>query len=152
MKTSSSALAIALCLALLVACNRSPAPGGPASYKAPASKAEARSAEAAPPSDARIAELVVGTWTSERDPTRRYVVRADGTLSSTGTLEKSRRTLTYEATWRIEDGHFVETITQANLDILAVGTVSRDKVISIDDSTFTYDALGDRDSKVRVKE
>jgi hypothetical protein len=153
MKTLRPALYLAPCLAFVVACNRSPAPDRPAPSKAPASSSEARSSAAIPPGDAGVRKLVVGTWTSERDPTLRYVVREDGTLSSSGTLEKSGRKLEYEATWTIEDGHFVETVTEANLtDLLAVGTVSRDKVISIDESAFTYEALGERRTKVRANE
>jgi hypothetical protein len=48
--------------------------------------------------------------------------------------------MSYTASWQVENGFLIEAIkTTSNSNLLAVGFVTRDKVLSLDDQKFIFE-------------
>jgi hypothetical protein len=114
-------------------------------------------------SDAAISKALVGKWSEEVSAdgakatgTMHYM--NDGTLKLEGTIVVGRRSWEVKAsgTWKVSDGVLITTISKTSApDLLEVGSVSKDPVISIDDKVFRFrdmDRDGVESMQRRVKE
>jgi hypothetical protein len=98
--------------------------------------------------DAEISNRIVGIWKVNET--------APSGLSSSGTISifkdgnvacevkylRGDRNLimNYTASWQVENGILIETIkSTSNSNLLAVGFVTRDKVLSLDDRKFVFE-------------
>jgi len=61
--------------------------------------------------------------------------------------------MNYTASWRIENGFLIEAIkTTSNSNLLAVGFVTRDKVLSLDDQKLVFETEnGNQIVRERIK-
>ena len=94
--------------------------------------------------DDGIRDKLVGTWIIDRtlpNATSKgeITLSSNGTLTSHGIITTSLRIqpLDFEAIWVVNDGFLIEKVTKSN-ETRLVGLVTRDKVIWIDDTTFSY--------------
>jgi hypothetical protein len=144
------ALVIAMILALL--------PGPRAD--ALASEAPAKAKPPAAISEARIRSLLPGLWRadSESPPisvkaTSNYL--RNGTVVFVGHITGPGVDVNYrvKSKWVVEGDVLVSTIVESNRpDMLAVGSVERDRVVEIDGKHFTYvDSTGVRYSEYLIK-
>ncbi len=101
-----------------------------------------------PLSDAEISDRIVGIW--KLNETAPSGVSSSGTVSifKNGSLAcdvkyvRGERTLSmnYTASWQINNGILIEAIeTTSNSNLLAVGFVTRDKVLHLDDQKFVFE-------------
>lgn len=98
------------------------------------------------PSDADIAKLLVGKWTTEEgkegEPKVKstFIYDKDGTFAVEATIETGGKTekIVVSGTWKVADGVILDTVEKTNTENLKVGRVTRDTVISIDDKTLKY--------------
>ena len=74
--------------------------------------------------DAKLREQITGTWT--RDGKFEMRLLADGSFVSYWAL--SNKSLTYQGTWKIQDGSMVSTLTNC----IAEGTTNFERVGSVD--------------------
>lgn len=96
-----------------------------------------------PAGSGREAASLVGEWFEYFSPdfSSTHTFFADGKYA--GVIEIAPRlkqpNVTFEGTWKIEDGHLVYTITQASdPEILRRHPVVRDKFLTLTDHSFTY--------------
>lgn len=102
---------------------------------------------------ARLAGSWYGTfsWTSDTNPRSWLRASSEDRYSADGTLDGTthytypdRQSRTdYKARWAVKDGYLVVTITEADGGFLRAGTVSRDKILSLSDSTLVLQAADD---------
>lgn len=124
-----------------------------------ASEAPAKAKPAAV-TEARIKSLLPGLWRadSESPPisvkaTSNYLrngtVVFDGHITGPGVDVKYR----VKSKWKVEGDVLVSTIVESNRpDMLAVGSVERDRIVEIDGKHFTYvDSTGVRYSEFLIK-
>jgi hypothetical protein len=96
--------------------------------------------------DDQIRQKVVGTWMLDYHATngavikRTSTIKPDGSVTATGTIALGQKEtkFDYEASWRVSGGLLIETVTQSESEMTKPGTVSFDKVISIDDVKCVY--------------
>lgn len=125
-----------------------------------ASEAPAKAKPPAAISEARIRSLLPGLWRadSESPPisvkaTSKYLrngtVIFDGHITGPGVDVKYR----VKSRWVVEGDVLVSTIIESNRpDMLALGSVERDRVVEIDGKHFTYlDSTGVRYSEFLIK-
>ena len=101
-----------------------------------------------PLSDAEISDKIVGIWKVNET--------APSGMSSSGTVSifkdgsvacdvkyvrgESNLVMNYTASWHVENRMLIETIkTTSNSNLLAVGFVTRDKVLNLDDQKFVFE-------------
>lgn len=98
--------------------------------------------------DAGIVEKIVGTWNvSELTPSGvsasgTVSILKDGSLSSNGRFVRGEReiSIAYTGTWQVQNGALMETIkTTSNSNLLAVGLVTRDKILRLDDRELVFE-------------
>ena len=101
-----------------------------------------------PLTDTVISNKIVGVWkVNETAPSG---ISATGTVSIfkdgsvTCDVKYVRGTqdlvMNYTASWQVENGVLIEAIkTSSNSNLLAVGFVTRDKVLSLDDQKFVFE-------------
>lgn len=99
-------------------------------------------------SDAGIVEKIVGTWNvSELTPggvsaSGTVSILRDGSFSSKGRFVRGEReiSIAYTGTWQVEKGALIETIkTTSNSNLLAVGFVTRDKILRLDGRELVFE-------------
>ena len=125
-----------------------------------ASEAPAKARPPAAISEARIKSLLPGLWRADSDSppisvkaTSNYLrngtVVFDGHITGPGVDVKYR----VKSKWVVEGDVLVSTIVESNRpDMLAVGSVERDRIVEIDGKHFTYlDSTGVRYSEFRIK-
>jgi hypothetical protein len=100
-----------------------------------------------PLSDSDISERIVGTWkVNETSPngvssSGTVSILRDGSVTCAAKYVRGERDLimNYTASWQVENGFLIETIkTTGNSNLLAIGFVTRDKVLSLDDQKFVF--------------
>ena|ERR1035438_3305848 len=111
--------------------------------------------------DAGIAEKIVGTWqVAELTPrgvsaSGTVSILRDGSLSSDGRFVRGERkiSIAYTGTWQVEKGVLIETIkTTSNSNLLAVGLVTRDKILRLDDRELVFETeTGKRVTRERAQ-
>lgn len=108
--------------------------------------------------DEEITKKLVGKWdeTLEQEGVKGKVTleyKKDGVLEAEGTLEIGGKEVKIKVTckWKVEKGELIETIEKAEPEgLIPAGTVTKDKVLSIDDKTCTYkDEMGKEHTKTR---
>lgn len=101
-----------------------------------------------PLTDAEISNKIVGVWkVNETAPSGvtssgTVSVFKDGSVTCDVKYVRGTRDLlmSYTASWRVENGFLIEAIkTTSNSNLLAVGFVTRDKVLSLDEQTFVFE-------------
>ena len=103
-----------------------------------------------PPSDAKLARQITGTWTSRpfswtEGPLFNRTISPDG--SFTTSIGHSNALVTYQGTWLVKDQALVMTVTNAHGTGShgagsPVGSVDHCKIIHVDDHQFIYEAGG----------
>jgi hypothetical protein len=106
-------------------------------------------------------ESIVDTWAvdiSNQVVTVKGTVtlRSDGTFISRALFQPKAADaseLQYEGTWEVRDSFLIETVTKSVIPKYpAIGTVTRDKVVQIDDKQFTYKTeSGKQVTRIRKK-
>jgi hypothetical protein len=101
-----------------------------------------------PLSDAEISDRIVGIWkVNETAPSGvsssgTVSIFRDGSVACDVKYVRGERNLVmnYTASWQVENGILIEAIkTTSNSNLLAVGFVTRDKVLSLDDQKFVFE-------------
>ena len=101
-----------------------------------------------PLTDAEISNKIVGVWrVNETAPSGvsssgTVSVFKDGSVTCGVKYVRGTRDLlmSYTASWQVENGYLIEAIkTTSNSNLLAVGFVTRDKVLSLDDRKFIFE-------------
>jgi len=101
-----------------------------------------------PLSDSSISERIVGTWkVNETSPngvssSGTFSILRDGSVTCAARYVRGEHDLimNYTASWQVENGFLVEAIKKtSNSNLLAVGFVTRDKVLSLDDQRFIFE-------------
>ena len=101
-----------------------------------------------PLTDAEISNKIVGVWkVNETAPSGvsssgTVSVFKDGSVTCDVKYVRGPRDLlmNYTASWQVENGFLIEAIkTTSNSNLLAVGFVTRDKVLSLDDQKFVFE-------------
>jgi len=101
-----------------------------------------------PLSDAEISDKIVGIWkVNETAPSGvsssgTVSIFKDGRVACDVTYVRGERSLVmnYTASWRVENRMLIETIkTTSNSNLLAVGFVTHDKVLNLDDQKFAFE-------------
>lgn len=111
--------------------------------------------------DKEITEKIVGKWSLERDDegvkckgTVEY--KKDGTLAAEGTFETADQMIKFKVTgkWKAENGFMVETYEMIDPEgLMPAGTISKDKVLSLDDKTYSYEnEQGKKRKLTRIKD
>lgn len=101
-----------------------------------------------PLTDADIAKKIVGTW--KVDGTSPSGVSANGSVSILGDGSLTCNTkflrgerelyIEYTSAWRVENVFLIETIkTTSNSNLLAVGFVTRDKILRLDNQKLVFE-------------
>ena len=92
--------------------------------------------------DTKLRDHVVGTWT--REDTLQLTFAADGSFTTQWTFPT--KTLTYQGTWRVQEGGVVSTITnciaRGITNFQAVGTVERWVIVRLDRSDLVWSNEG----------
>ena len=114
-----------------------------------------------PLSDVEIAEKLVGSWkvneTSAHGVSSSGMVSilGDGSVRCNAKYVRGERELAinYTASWQVENGVLIETIkTTSDSNLLAVGFVTRDKVMSLDDQELIFETeIGNKITRERIK-
>ena len=100
-------------------------------------------------SDQQLAKDIVGVWWNRisnghiaSEATEDF--RANGTLLTKGDVYANGKLVeqyTIKSTWKIEDGYsHVEVIESSNPSVMPVGVKISDRVISVDEKEFVYQA------------
>jgi hypothetical protein len=112
--------------------------------------------------DAEISKFLVGKWVvdegGDKGPkikgTEHY--KKDGTIEAEATIDDGNTPLkiTVSGTWKVMDGAVIATVTKSSApDLIKVGLVSKDQVISIDDKEYKYKSEGGQEkTQKRLKE
>jgi hypothetical protein len=61
------------------------------------------------------------------------------TSKATLTLGDSKEELEFTGTWQVKDGYLIETVKKSNTDRIPIGKITRDKVITLDDTTYVFE-------------
>jgi hypothetical protein len=96
--------------------------------------------------DGEITRRIVGKWkvneaVSQGLSANGFVsFTGHGTLASKGELTRGRchMSIEYSGTWVVENGLLIETVTNGNSNLVHIGLVTRDKILSIDDRRLSY--------------
>ena len=98
--------------------------------------------------DAEIAERIVGSWKTDGKTASGALasgtvsIAGDGSLMCKTKFLRGERELNIEYTgeWRVEKGVLIETIkTTSHSNLLAVGLVTRDKILRLDDQKLVFE-------------
>jgi hypothetical protein len=125
MRVELSLFAFVLCLLLLLGCGH-----------------------AKPLTDADITDRIVGSWKVDSvlptgvTASGTVSIFRDGSLTCNTEFVRETRTLnmSYTGTWRADKGLLIETIkTTSNSNLLAVGFVTRDKILQLDDKKLVFE-------------
>jgi hypothetical protein len=103
-------------------------------------------------SDGELRRQVVATWSKETPFSWVDPIQFTDTISPDGRFSESfghrSEPVTYQGTWKVRNGEFVLTITNAlgtgnhQPDFAEVGKVKRWRIIRVDDRQFIYTADG----------
>ena len=90
--------------------------------------------------DAKITDAVCGSWRGGAN--RTMLLAPDGSFSAL--FRSPKGTLTLAGTWQIKDGILIWTTTNVSgpEPHVAVGTVDRSKIVSVDAHRLVYEAGG----------
>lgn len=92
--------------------------------------------------DTKLRDQITGTWT--RDDSFQTTLAADGSFISQWT--HPAMTVTYQGTWKVQDGGVVSTITnrtaQGTTNFQTVGTVERWAIVRLDRSDLVWSNNG----------
>jgi hypothetical protein len=99
------------------------------------------------PTDDEIRQRIIGTWLVDtRLANGNSVIGTEAILSSgvitskaTLTLGDSKEELEFTGTWQVKDGYLIETVKKSNTDRIPIGKITRDKVITLDDTTYVFE-------------
>jgi hypothetical protein len=99
--------------------------------------------------DTQIRQKVVGTWLLDYHTTNGAVIKRTSTIKSDGTvtakgsiaLGQKEEKFDYEASWRVNAGVYMETVTKSQSALAKTGTTSFDKIISVDDDKCVYQTM-----------
>jgi hypothetical protein len=100
-----------------------------------------------PLSDTDILKRIVGVWkVNETAPSGvkssgSVSILKDGSVTCNAKYVRGERELVmnYTGTWQVKNGFLIEIIqTTSNSNLLAVGFVTRNKVLSLDDQKFVF--------------
>ena len=101
--------------------------------------------------DARLQEQVVGTWA--RGEAFEMTIAADGSFSSV--LVSPPKRVTFQGTWRIENGDLVSTLTnciaEGITNVEAVGSIEHYRILSVDGDSLVYTLEGQEVSLSRKR-
>lgn len=111
--------------------------------------------------DKEITEKIVGKWSEEIEEdgvkgkaTIHY--KKDGTMTAEATLEANGQNIkiSAECKWKAENGELVVTFEKVTPEgIIPAGHVSKDKILSFDDTTCKYkDEKGKEKKMTRIKD
>jgi len=97
-------------------------------------------------SDGEIRSKVVGTWVVDLQSPNGMSMKGTVTIASGDkfvtkmilTMGDRKQEMNIEGTWETKDGFLVETITKSDSKLAAVGSVTRDKIIRVDDQELVY--------------
>ena len=104
-------------------------------------------------SDQELFDKIVGVWWSRISNGSTAVeatedCRADGTIVTKGDVYFNGELVEQyqiKSTWRVEDGYsLVEVTESSNPKVVSVGTKIIDRIISVDDEEFIYEAADGR--------
>jgi hypothetical protein len=114
-----------------------------------------------PLSDAEISDRIVGIWkVNETAPSGvsssgTVSIFKDGSVACDVKYSRGTRDLVmdYTASWRVENGFLIEVIkTTSDSNLLAVGFVTRDKVLRLDDQKIVFEMeTGNKIIRERIK-
>lgn len=86
----------------------------------------------------------------------RTELKKDGTMTANGkiTIAGKSMKVALEGTWKLNGDILEETVTKSNLpELIPVGTVTKDKVLKVTDTEFTYeDEEGEEITETRIEE
>ena len=103
---------------------------------------------ARPLTDSDITDKMVGNWKTDAVlPTGATAsgtvsIFRDGSLTCSTKFVREARTLNifYTGTWQVDKGLLIETIkTTSHSNLLAVGLVTRDKILRLDDKKLVFE-------------
>ena len=103
---------------------------------------------AKPLTDADISDKIVGNWKTDGvlptgvTASGTVSIHRDGSLTCNTKFVRESRTLnmSYTGTWQVDKGCLIETIkTTSNSNLLAVGFVTRDKILQLDDRKLVFE-------------
>lgn len=86
----------------------------------------------------------------------RTELKKDGTMTANGkiTIDGKSTKVALEGTWKLNGDILEETVTKSSLpELIPVGTVTKDKVLKVTDTEFTYeDEEGEEITETRIEE
>ena len=106
-------------------------------------------------------EKLIGKWkhvTKEEGLTivGRTELKKDGTMTASGkfTVDGKSTKISLEGTWALNGDILEETVTKSSQpDLIPVGTVTKDKVLKVTETEFTYeDEEGKEVTETRIEE
>ena len=107
------------------------------------------------------AEKLIGKWkhvskSEGMTISGRTELKKDGTMTANGkiTIDGKSTKVALEGTWKLNGDILEETVTKSNQpDLVPVGTVTKDKVLKVTDTEFTYeDEEGEEITETRIEE
>ncbi len=111
--------------------------------------------------DQELFDNIVGVWWSKTSNGTIEIeatedCRSDGTIITNGDVYSNGELIEQyqiKSTWKIEGGYsLVEVTESSNPKVVAVGTKIIDRIISVDEKEFTYEAAdGRQQTLMRVK-
>jgi len=102
---------------------------------------------AAPPPDAEVSRLLVGSWVVPREQYTAtskdggFTFISDGTFSSYGVFHVRDQDIRIEVEgkWSIKDGVLIEELTKSSQPQMApVGTLTRDTLLAVTDKEYRF--------------
>lgn len=110
--------------------------------------------------DKEITEKIIGKWSEDINDDQvkgkaNLEYKKDGTMTGDGTLEVGGQNIkfTIECKWKVENGELAVTFVKITPEgLIPPGTVSKDKILTIDDKGCTYrDEKGKERKMTRVR-
>ena len=97
-------------------------------------------------SDQEITKRLIGEWVAEEEGAQGLKIRAvtryaaDGKLSGEAVISKGEKSvkINAEGQWKIENGFLIETVEKSNAPFIKPGQVTKDEILSINDTMYTY--------------
>lgn len=111
--------------------------------------------------DEEITKKLVGKWEEEinEDAAKGKVTleyKKDGNLAAEGTVDAGGQNIKFKiaATWKVKDKELIVTFDKVEPEgLIPAGTVSRDKILSIDEKSCSYrDQKGSEKKMTRLKD
>jgi hypothetical protein len=110
--------------------------------------------------DSAFSKKIIGKWQQsvkqgQISLNAILIYKKDGSLDSTATMtiNKKQNKMTISGTWEVKEGYLITIIKSKSKNVpLPIGHISKDQILKLTDSTFTYKtAQGKTETQVKVK-